>query len=266
MEAVRVIISCWTGRSFGRLFRLLGQIYRIDAGIPFAVTVVCNGGDKGPLVLPEKYARLGVTVLNRQNAGYNIGAWEHGWRNDRGGDCFLFLQDECQILTTGWLVAFVDKMRASPEIGLLGESINWRRSWEEQRSNPIAASCLNREGEPAFNSVDFLRDFLVRAGIPPGETAEHLQTLILYSSRKVLESIDGFPTRDTYAEAVGAEIAISKKVVAKGYRIAMIGDTRFTYIGHAQWRPGWYKRWTRVKLFLRPIKARFEEWTTGRAG
>lgn len=257
---IAVIISYWTGHAPGRLYRLLSQLYRHDARLPFSVTVVCNGGDKNPLVLPRRYTKRGVKVLNRANSGYNIGAWEHGWRNDHGSKYFLFLQDECYIVKRGWLKAFVDKIQASPEIGLLGESINWKRSWEEQRTNPIAAKCLNRDGEEPFNSIDFLRDFLIRQGIPPGETAEHLQSLILFSSRKVLQAIDGFPCRDIYAEAVGAEIGISKKVVAQGYKIAMVGDKPYSYIGHRQWSAGWYKRWIMLKLFLRPYKGRVEAW------
>lgn len=257
---IAVIISYWSGRSTRSLYKLLNQIYRYDARAPFSVTVVCNGGDKSPLSLPKKYVDRGVKVLNRINSGYNIGAWEYGWRNDQGSEYFLFLQDECRILKAGWLKAFVEKMQASPEIGLLGESINWKRSWDEQRNNPLAAGCLNREGEPPFNSVDFLREFLVRENIPPGETAEHLQSLVLFSSRKVLETISGFPTCDIYAEAVGTEIAISKKVLAHGYQIAEVGDKPFSYIVHPQWVMGWYKRWIKLKLFLRPYKAQMERW------
>ncbi len=152
----------------------------------------------------------------------------------------------------------MEKMQESPEIGLLGESINWKRSWDEQINNPIAANCLNRDGEPPFNAVDFLREFLIREGIDPGNNAEHLQSLILFSSRKVLEKISGFITSDLYAEAVGTEIAISKKVLAHGYQISEVGDKPFSYIGHLQWSVGWYKRWIKLKLFLRPYKAKLE--------
>lgn len=255
-----VVISYWTGHRRHGLYRLLNQIYRYKAGAPFSVCVVCNGGDKDPLVLPKKFAKRGIKVLNRVNSGYNIGAWEYGWRNDLGSDYFLFLQDECRIVKRGWLSAFMEKIQSSPDIGLLGESINWKRAWDEQRNNPVAAKCLNRAGEAPFNSVDFLRDYLVSQGIPPGETAEHLQTLVIFIPRHVLEQINGFPTSNLYAEAVGTEIAISKKVVASGYKIAMVGDRRFTYIGHLQWSVGWYKRWIRLKLFLRPYKARMETW------
>lgn len=256
---ISVVISYWAGRKPDSLLRLLRQVFGVEAGVPFSVTVVCNGGDQAGLVLPARY-RDRVRVLNRANAGYNIGAWDYGWRNEPESDYFLFVQDECEVHRPGWLAAFVDKMQASPDIGLLGESLNWRCRWDVQRTNPKAVTCLNRDGEPPFNSVDFLRDFLVGLGIPPGESAEHLQSLVLFTSRDVLEQIDGFPQRDTYREAVGTEIAISKKVLACGYRIAMVGEQRFEYIRHRQWVDGWYKRWTMLKIRLRPYKARVEVW------
>jgi len=75
---------------------------RPDAGLQHAVTVVCNGGDRQPLRLPTQLTTR-VTLLNRPNGGYNIGAWEHGWRYDTGSSHFLFVQDECRILRAGWL-------------------------------------------------------------------------------------------------------------------------------------------------------------------
>jgi len=256
---INIIISYWVGRPPNRLYQLLNQIARHDAQAPFIITIVCNGGDRHPLILPEKYVKNGVHVLNRVNSGYNIGAWEHGWRSDGESEYFLFLQDECRILKTGWLKAFLDKMQESREIGLLGESINWKRAWSEQRNNPVAASCLNREGEVPFNAVDFLRAFIVLSGIDPGESAEHLQSLILFSSRTVLEEVSGFITSDIYAEAVGSEIAISKKVQERGYRIAQVGAQPFSFIGHLQWSVTWYRNWIKFKLFARPYKAKIEK-------
>lgn len=263
---IGVIVSYWAARSPRCLYRLLDQIYRYDAGAEFTVTVVCNGGDIAPLELPARHARRGVKALNRQNAGYNIAAWDFGWRSDCDSDHFLFLQDECLIRNDGWLRAFVDAMEADPRLGLLGENINWRCSWDVQRNNPIAARCLNRDGEEPFNSVDFLREFIDSLGIPSGNTAEHLQSLVLFSSRQVLETIDGFASGSTYAEAVGTEIAISKAVQAHGYRIAMVGDRPFSSIGHRQWTDEWYKRWIRLKLFLRPYKGRLEQWLARQRG
>lgn len=253
-----IIISYWTGHKPRVLFRLLDEIQCHDALLPYSITIVCNGGDITPLQLPKKYSNRRITVLNRENSGFNIGAWEFGWRNSSDGDHILFLQDECQILQSGWLLAFLKKFQSSPDIGLVGENINWRRTWSEQRLNPVAAGCLNKDDGPKFNSVDFLHDHIVNLGIPPGESADHLQSLMLFSSRKILREIGGFPTSDNYAQAVGMEIAISKKVQAHGYAIAMVGHRPFSYIGHPQWSSWQHKKWIKLKQLLRPAKASIE--------
>lgn len=254
----RVVISYWTGRSTRNLFRLLRQIHSYDAGAPFEVVVVCNGGDKLPLRLPLRFRKYKISVLDRVNSGFNIGAWDHGWRHAARCDHFLFLQDECYIKRPGWLRAFVARMEGSSGIGLVGESMNWNVSWDQQRDNPVASRCLNREGYPEFNAIDFLRAFLEREGIPTDESARHLQSLVLFASRRVLEDMGGFLHKDNYADAVGAEIAISKKVISMGYDIATVGPESFHYIGHTEWSHVPTRAMKRFRLALRPFKARLE--------
>jgi len=125
---------------------------------------------------------------------------------------------------------------------------------------PLASVFLNRNGEPPFNLVDFLRDFLVGIGVPPGDTAHHLQSLVLFSSRRVLETIDELPARDTYAKALETAIAISKKVMAARWRIALVGDQPFSVMAHPQWADGWTKRRTKWRLKVRAGDARAESW------
>lgn len=50
-----VIVSYWNGRPARRLHRLLQQMRMIDAGSPFDLLVVCNGGDERPLSLPRRF-------------------------------------------------------------------------------------------------------------------------------------------------------------------------------------------------------------------
>ena len=258
-----VIISYWTGRSTRNLLRLLKQIHSYDAQAPFFVTIVCNGGDQDPLQLPQCFQKYNITILNRINAGYNIGAWDYGWRNTVDSDYFLFLQDECYIRKEGWLRTFLLKMSEFPRIGLVGETINWNKPWEELRNNPDVARCLNKDGQPKlFNSVDFLLDFLHCEGIHAGQTAEHLQSLVLFSSRSILQKIDGFLHKDIYAEAVGAEIAISKKVISLGYDIATVSNESFCYIGHPEWTHSRIRG--KVKLFLKPFKAKLKTLMQGK--
>jgi hypothetical protein len=254
-----VVISHWSRHPTHNLTRLIKQLYKYDAGAPFKITVVCNGGDILPLKLLSNLSKYGIRILDRENSGYNIGAWDHGWRHSDESGYFLFLQDECNILKDGWLRAFIEKMESNPTIGLLGESINWRRPWKEQRLNPIAAACLNNDNAPPFNAIDFLHNFLTEINIPPTDSADHLQSLVLFTSRRILEQVGGFPSRNTYAEAVGTEIAISKLIQSHGYIFDTVGAKPFSYVGHRQWSNDWYKRIIKTKLFLRPYKAKVED-------
>jgi hypothetical protein len=78
-------------------------------------------------------------------------------------------------------------------------------------------------------------DFLRRHEIPCGSTGSHLQSLILCTTRSVLEAVNGFAVGGNYREAVGSEIAFSKKVQALGLRTKQVGLLPFTYIEHSQW-------------------------------
>ena len=125
-----VIVSYWIGASETQLHRLLRQIIKLDAGVAFDLRVVCNGGDERPLVLPPEFPNSGIDVLNRENIGYNIAAWDHGWKIDARHDFYLFLQSECFLKQRGWVEAFEFRMIHDAGVGLLGERIDWDRlSW-----------------------------------------------------------------------------------------------------------------------------------------
>ena len=98
MSANMVVVSYWAEREPRHLFRLIKQLFRYEAGAPFSLALVCNGGDERPIELPGRFAGLGIKALNRENRGFNIGAWDHGWRSGEGHENFLFLQDDC----SGW--------------------------------------------------------------------------------------------------------------------------------------------------------------------
>ncbi len=78
-----VVICYYVGQSTKPLFRLLGQLRKLDAGAPFDLVIVVNGGDRQPFTLPARFASLGARVVNRVNHGYNIEAWDVGWRQGR---------------------------------------------------------------------------------------------------------------------------------------------------------------------------------------
>lgn len=74
--------------------------------------------------------------------------------------------------------------------------------------------------------AEFYIETLRKWGIPKGKTAGHLTSVVHFTSRKVLEEVDGYIIVDDYHEAIAAEIAFSKKIQNKGYEIVQIGKKR----------------------------------------
>jgi hypothetical protein len=231
-----VVVSYWIGHSLKSLLSLLAQMMRVDAGTNFDLIIVCNGGDRQPLVLPSKFDRLRPRIFNRENQGYNIGAWEYGWRISEGYRYYLFLQEECFLKAKGWVSEFEYRMSVDRGVGLLGEAIMWdRMSWQYIREATDRDLGLDWfAGEPV-HPLDAYQAFLNLRGIPLGEVGSHLQSLVLFTSGQVLSEINGFPTGISYREAVACEIGISRLVEAKGYRISKIKDHPYALIGHRQW-------------------------------
>jgi hypothetical protein len=65
---------------------------------------------------------------------------------------------------------------------------------------------------------------------------DHLQSLVLATRRDVLERMNGFRIGPDKEQAIAAEIAISRAVVALGLRCAQVGFFPFSCIEHPQWR------------------------------
>ncbi|NET03019.1 MAG: hypothetical protein F6K61_21225 [Sphaerospermopsis sp. SIO1G1] len=249
-----IIISFWYERSISPLFNLLSQIRVIKSGDVFDVLIVCNADSNlDNFATLSELENLNVKYLIRENTGFNIGAWDYGWRNFPNYDYYLFLQDDCFIVRPLWLKAFVDKFYQSPQIGLLGESLNWKCSWEE-----LAQSSYNQihrdhmlGGKP-IKRIDLYRQFLMQNQIPEQETADHLQSIILFTSRSILEKIDGFIIGKNYGEAIASEIAISKKVQALGYQIQSVNpNSCYHYIAH----PQWFKRKRRIERWIYAVRS-----------
>ena len=252
-----VVVSHWVARSTTNLHRLLRQMTRVEAGSPFDLIIVCNGGDENPYTLPPAFDRLCARVLNRENTGLNIGAWEHGWRAAGGYEAYLFLQDECFLKKPGWVSEFEFRMGSDPGIGLLGESIMWdRMSWSYIRTatdRDLGSGWF--EGE-SVHPLDAYQAFLLRRGIDPGPVGTHLQSLIWFTREEILREIGGLPTGVSYREAVACEIALSRLIESRGYRISKVKDRPFELIGHRQWTAtDRFKRDTRrrVAFFLKGL-------------
>ena len=228
-----VVISHYNAWSTDQLVALLDQVASVPAGTLFDTCVVVNQAVPGTLDLPDRHAH--VPVLYRENTGYNIGAWDHGRCANPGYDCYLFLQEECRIVRPGWLEAH-RRLAMRPEIGLVGESMQWqgrgwnRLDWEYRRSPFDRPVDGKRVSYPAG-----IRAALKAAGLPEGRTGAHLQSLVLCARAPVLEAIGGFPIGGSYGEAVTAEVTISKRVEALGLQVREVGPGSFRYILHPQW-------------------------------
>jgi hypothetical protein len=233
-----VVVSYWTGRPPKDLKKLLRDMKEVDAGSPFEVVIVVNGGDQKPLSLPPEFDSLRPRILNRENKGWNLGAWDHGWRQAGDFDYFLFLQDDCFLKTRGWVGDFEFRFDHDSGIGLLGEEIMWdQMTWPYIRkaTDRDLGSLAWPESEPV-HPLDTFQTLMTKRGVPPGEVGTHLPSLILFTSKRILEEVGGFPlVGSTYYEAVACEIGISRLIASKGYRIARVRDRSFQLIGHPQW-------------------------------
>lgn len=253
-----VIVSHYNAWPVEQLVALLDQMAAVPAGAPFDVCVVVNQADPRTLVLPPRHAA--VMVLHRMNTGFNVGAWDAGWRAHPGRDCYLFLQEECRIVRAGWLAA-LRRVTLRRQVGLVGESLHWGGlSWNRlARQYRDARFWASTAGEPV-SVTEGVRAGLARLGVPEGRTGDHLQSLVLCARGEVLSAIDGLPTGVNYDEATIAEIALSKKVEALGLTVREVGPGSFRYILHPQWqrRQGVLRGLLRAVAGRMPI--RLKEW------
>lgn len=242
-----VVISFYDQRDTADLAELLRGMQRYDAGAPYRIQIVINQTRAELPQLDFLPTGIPVEVMSRENVGYNIGAWEAGWRTCEA-DAYLFLQQECRIRKSGWLQAFLNRFQ-EPGVGLVGESLMtyWDEPWEEipdsMRFIKLPEHDIN--GEPVADRVECYLHQLKHWGIDPGPKATHLQSLVLCTTRPILEQIDGFPIGRNYGEAIAAEIGISRKVEACGYRLRQVGSKPFTWIDHPQWTSQQKMSWLR---------------------
>jgi len=255
-----VVVSYWSGRHVKKLHRLLDQMLKYEAGSPFHVVVVCNGGEQHPLSLPSRFAVLNPRVLARENTHYNLGAWDFGWRNAPGYEYYLFLQDDCHLKLADWVYEFEHRMDRDPGVGLLGElERSSNMSWE------FLASYNGMSVDPATGkeakSIDLFLSTLEKHGIDSGSLGTHLPSLVLFTSRRILEEIGGFPFfGPSYQEAVWTEVATSRLIVAKGYRISKVTDFPFCFIGHDEWKLSGSDRRTGIRRTLHDALEGAKRW------
>jgi hypothetical protein len=226
-----IVICHWIGDPITHLYRLLRQMQRIGSGSAFDVLIVCNGGLDEPLRVPSRFNDLRPKIINRKNDGYNLAAWDCGWREAYGYEYYLFLQDQCVLRRANWLLDFEFRMDHDSGIGLLGEHLAWdRMSWDY-----IRRATKRDLGESIATQIDTYRSLLTRADIPIGNTGTHLKSIILFTSRKILEEVNGFPyIGPSYREAVACEIGFSRLIESRGYRISTVRGGTYEVIWHLQ--------------------------------
>lgn len=207
------------------------------AGAPHDLFVVCNGGGLQASDLPPPPEGVRLQIVNRENQGYNIGAWDAGWRAAPGYDYYLFLQDEVHLRRAGWLAAFLARHEALQAPSLLGESLMWEGlAWDTLAAKTEADHKPSHAGDAWENPIDRHRALFPALGVDEGAEATHLQTLVLFADGGLMAAMDGFPARSAYKEAVTCEIAISRKAAACGAKIAQLDPARrFSAIVHPQW-------------------------------
>ncbi len=220
-----VVVSHYNAWPTDQLVKLLDQIRTVPAGHPFSVRVVVNQAEDKRLELPDRHGD--VTILYRENTGYNISAWDHGWRQEPRADYYLFLQEECVIVQPNWLKVFIEVINR-PKVGVVGEIIGYyNTTWDD-----VSESAARYKSE--FTTAGF-QEYMTRQGIKFGEMADHLQSLVLCLKREVLEAIGGFRTGISKDEAIACEIGISKSVQSVGLEIRQVRLRPFQFIQHPQW-------------------------------
>jgi hypothetical protein len=231
---VLIVISHYNAWESDQLIALLDQISGTPAGHPYQLRIVVNQAQPRSLQLPDRHAA--IDTLYRENTGFNIGAWEHGWRTGPPFNIYLFLQEECRIAQRNWLLPFVRQLRRD-KVGLLGEQMAWNSTWQflKDYTGPYCRSWIMLDDGQRVDRATFYMNFLDQRGIPCGPKGDHLQSLVLCTTRPVLEAVNGFFIGANYDEAVACEIAISKQVQALGLNVKQVGFLPFTYIEHSQW-------------------------------
>ncbi len=246
MQAQRflVVVSFYEPRPMAPLEGLVHALLHTPAGTDFDIAVVVNRTTSGSLALSLPIGAV-KAVVDRPNQGMNIGAWDHGWRQFPHYDGYLFLQDECELKSEGWLKPFVDTASA-PGAGLIGESwnIGWDRPWDAMR---IAVEGQHMPGHEidgkAANRVDVYQEFMSRQGVAMGQKAGHLRSLVWFAHRPTLVAMNGFLQGANFGECIAAEIAATKSVEALGLRVEQVDAQPFRIFGHREWRQGPDGRW-----------------------
>jgi hypothetical protein len=225
-----VIISHYASRPRDDLLSLLGEVLSVTPHVLVAI-------NDDAAMSPQRTLLLGsVNAIVLPNEGMNIGAWRRGYEMAGVYDTYIFLQDECTVLSGSFVHAYVNGL-SDPATGMIGEAFNpkWLRTWDEIRDSE-----LNYELDPTeygdTRRVDYYLACMRRWGIDPGPTGRHLQSLVWAFNRSGLDAIGGFPLGRQKEECIAAEIAVTRAVEHRGLQAKQMGHRPFEYIHHKEWR------------------------------
>jgi len=248
---VAIILNDWLGYEPARVKRvgqtelevgagrILSNVARYTAGIPFFVILVLNdlqssgrGGPTDPLADAARARWLALArqfpfvrdVQFRPNVDFDIGAYEHGLqvlrRENFDGDV-LFMNSSLRGPTSNeWLARYHGLFHETADMGLCGITLNAMK---------------------------------VQNGLPE---LPHVQSFFMYSSTRVMQA--AFPERlyqgslKTKAEAiVRGEIAISQTVLRLGYALRCAAFPDFIYRSGDAWTIPTVFGWRRVPELAR---------------
>lgn len=228
---IAVVVSTWVGNPPEYLQRLMTSINKYDAGVTYDLYLCANGEE---YQISEKMRSCFKDIYIRENKGYNLGAWDYAWRRLPQYTHYLFLQDDCIIKKNKWLLRFSKVFSSNINVGLVGEyfSRGWDYSWEELSLGAAANKKINEKKRK--NAADY-KKILTLWEVDPGNRASHVTSVIHYTSRQILEEVNGYNLGQTYQEAVAAEIAFSRKIYARGYQCVQVERGRHSVIAHPQW-------------------------------
>lgn len=251
--SIAVVVSAWEGHPVSFLRRLIASMKHFDAGMPYDLVLSVNGPG---FTVPGDLRGVFHHILLRENIGFNLGAWDHAWRRLPEYDHYLFLQDDCFVRRKNWLRQFARRFAAEQDCGLVGErfSSGWNHPWEELLGCDSGKQTVS---EDKRRRAALYLQWLQEWGIPAGDTAAHLTTVVQFTSRRILEEVDGYPIRDAYQEAIAAEIGFSRKIVAAGYCLRQLKRWRHSYIGHPQWPSE--SLWKKIRTVLQCNACREEQ-------
>lgn len=240
-DTVALVVSYWPGRSSEKLQSFVASALQHAPGHAYEAILVINGPETS---LPGEVNAFFHKIVYRENEGYNLGAWNHGWRHISSAKYLLFVQDDCQVISDNWVSSFLNRFQSVYRCGLVAEHINkkWDKPWNELDNQEARAPALLFNGAPVSKAA-YYRKLLAHWGVPEGETARHATTVVQFTSRATLEEIGGYREENNYYDAVGAEIAFSKNIESLGYQLVQLTDARHSHIAHHEWeKHNFYKR------------------------